>query len=135
MPNPSIRAVGDQLAVVAGCREIVLYRVTPGEGCILSGNCLLGHSGYSASGVAETDVTLVRLAPALFNELVAVSEDFRRFVFDMYGARLVEVMELMEEVAFHKVDTRLAKLSVQRGQWSWPRTRHWPTNWAACACS
>lgn len=101
--------------VSPGGREIVLYRVAPGEGCILSGSCLLGHSDYSASGVAETDVTLVRLAPALFNELMAVSEDFRRFVFDMYGARLAEVMELVEEVAFRKVDTRLAKLLVQRG--------------------
>lgn len=101
--------------VSAGGREIVLYRVTPGEGCILSGGCLLGHTDYSASGVAETEVRLVRLSPALFSELMAVSEPFRRFVFDMYGARLIEVMELVEEVAFRKVDTRLAKLLVQRG--------------------
>jgi len=101
--------------VSSGGREIVLYRVTPGEGCILSGGCLLGRTEYSATGVAETDVSLVRLPPALFNELMAHSEPFRRFVFDMYGARLAEVMELVEEVAFRKVDTRLAKLLVQRG--------------------
>lgn len=101
--------------VSSGGREIVLYRVTPGEGCILSGGCLLGHTDYSATGVAESDVRLVRLPPALFNELMTVSEPFRRFVFDMYGSRLAEVMELVEEVAFRKVDTRLAKLLVQRG--------------------
>ena len=99
----------------SGGREIVLYRVTPGEGCILSGGCLLGHTDYSATGVAETDVSLVRLPPALFNEFMALSEPFRRFVFDMYGARLAEMMELVEEVAFRKVDTRLARLLVQRG--------------------
>ena len=98
-----------------GGREIVLYRVTSGEGCILSGGCLLGHTDYSATGVAETEVRLVRLPPALFNALMAGSEAFRRFVFDMYGARLAEVMELVEEVAFRKVDTRLAKLLIQRG--------------------
>lgn len=101
--------------VSPGGREIVLYRVTPGEGCILSGGCLLGHSDYSATGVAETDVLLVKLAPRRFNELMALSEPFRRFVFDMYGARLAEVMELVEEVAFRKMDTRLARLLVQRG--------------------
>lgn len=101
--------------VSSGGREIVLYRVSPGEGCILSGGCLLGHTDYSATGVADTDVRLVRLPRALFNELMAVSEPFRRFVFDMYGSRLAEVMELVEEVAFRKVDTRLAKLLVQRG--------------------
>jgi CRP/FNR family transcriptional regulator len=98
-----------------GGREIVLYRVSPGESCILSGGCLLGHTDYSASGVAETDVRLLRLPPPLFNDLMAQSEPFRRFVFDMYGTRLAEVMELVEEVAFRKVDTRLAKLLVQRG--------------------
>jgi CRP/FNR family transcriptional regulator len=101
--------------VSPGGREIVLYRVTPGEGCILSGGCLLGHTDYSATGMAETEVQLTRIPPLLFNELMAVSEAFRRFVFDMYGARLAEVMELVEEVAFRKVDTRLAKLLVQRG--------------------
>ena len=40
-------------------REILLYRVDPGQGCILSGGCLLGHSDYTARGVAEQDVTLL----------------------------------------------------------------------------
>lgn len=98
-----------------GGREIVLYRVTPGEGCILSGGCLLGHDSYRARGLAETDVTLARIPPLLFQSLLVQSEPFRRFVFDMYGTRLAEVMELLEEVAFRKLDTRLARLLVQRG--------------------
>ncbi len=96
-------------------REIVLYRVSPGEGCILSGGCLLGQHGYAARGVAESDVALLRIAPAAFNHLIVQFEPFRRFVFDMYGARLAEVMELIDEVAFRKLDTRLARLLVQRG--------------------
>jgi len=99
----------------ASGREIVLYRVTPGEGCILSGSCLLGRSDYTARGFAESDVTVLKVPPALFGELMLQSDDFRRFVFDMYGARLAEVMELVEEVAFRKLDTRLARLLVQRG--------------------
>ena len=96
-------------------REIVLYRVSPGEACILSGGCLLSETEYSAQGVAETDVTLLRIPPHLFQELILQHPPFRRFVFDMYGARLAEVMELIEEVAFRKLDTRLARLLIQRG--------------------
>jgi CRP/FNR family transcriptional regulator len=96
-------------------REIVLYHVGAGEGCLLSGGCLLGHSDYRASGVAETDVTLVNLPPALFQELLVGFEPFRRFVFGMYGERLAQVMELVEEVAFRRLDARLAQLLVQRG--------------------
>jgi CRP/FNR family transcriptional regulator, anaerobic regulatory protein len=96
-------------------REIVLYRVSPGEACILSGGCLLSDSNYAAQGVAESDVTLLRIPPHLFQELILQHPPFRRFVFDTYGARLSEVMELIEEVAFRKLDTRLARLLVQRG--------------------
>ena len=96
-------------------REIVLYRVSPGEGCILSGGCLLGQNEYAARGVAESDVTLLKLSPAVFNDLIVNFQPFRRFVFDMYGTRLAEVMELIDEVAFRKLDTRLARLLVQRG--------------------
>ena len=96
-------------------REILLYRVEPGQGCILSGGCLLGHSDYAASGTAEEDVTLLSVPPALFQELLLESEPFRRFVFGMYGERLAEVMALVEEVAFHRLDARLARLLVRRG--------------------
>jgi CRP/FNR family transcriptional regulator len=96
-------------------REILLYRVEPGQGCILSGGCLLGHSDYSATGIAETDVVLLSLPPALFQELLLEFEPFRRFVFGMYGERLAEVLELVEEVAFRRLDARLAQLLVRRG--------------------
>ena len=96
-------------------REILLYRVEPGQGCIMSGGCLLGHSDYSASGIAEEDVTLLVIPPALFQQLIVEFEPFREFVFGMYGARLAEVMELVEEIAFRKLDARLAQLLVHRG--------------------
>jgi CRP/FNR family transcriptional regulator len=99
----------------ASGREIVLYRVGPGQGCLLSGGCLLGDTDYTARAVAEEDVTLVSLPPALFQELMLGFEPFRRFVFGMYGERLAEVMELVEEVAFRRLDARLAQLLAQRG--------------------
>jgi len=74
-------------------REILLYRVEPGQSCIQSGGCLLGHADYSASGVAETEVELLSVPPAQFNELLLGFEPFRRYVFGMYGERLAEVTE------------------------------------------
>ena len=46
----------------ANGREILLYRVEPGQSCILSGGCLLGHSDYTATGMAETDLTILNLS-------------------------------------------------------------------------
>jgi len=96
-------------------REILLYRVDPGQSCILSGGCLLGHSDYAARGLAEEDVTLLSIPPKLFDELLLTFEPFRRLVFGMYGERLAEVMQLVEEVAFRRLDERLAQLLVHRG--------------------
>lgn len=96
-------------------REILLYRVDPGQGCILSGGCLLGHSDYAARGIADADVTLINLPPAAFNALLLEHEPFRRFVFGMYGERLAEVMALVEEVAFRRLDERLAQALIHRG--------------------
>ena len=99
----------------ASGREILLYRVEPGQGCILSGGCLLGHSDYAARGIAEEDVTLASIPPAQFQALLLEHEPFRRFVFGMYGERLAEVMTLVEEVAFRRLDERLAQLLIHRG--------------------
>lgn len=96
-------------------REIALYRVDPGQGCIMSGGCLLGHSDYAARGVAEEDVTLLSIPPAEFQSLLLEHEPFRAFVFGMYGERLAEVMALVEEVAFRRLDERLAQLLIHRG--------------------
>ena len=96
-------------------REIVLYRVDPGQSCLLSGGCLLGQSDYSARGVAEEDVTLLRIPPDIFQRLMVDFEPFRRHVFAMYGERLAEVMELVDEVAFRRLDQRLAQLLIHRG--------------------
>ena len=95
-------------------RELQLYRVKPGESCLLSGSCLLGHANYDASGVAETDVELLVVPPAEFHALVASDETFRRHVFAMFGDRLAALMQIVEAIAYQKLDQRLAALLVQR---------------------
>ncbi|NBC31111.1 MAG: helix-turn-helix domain-containing protein [Alphaproteobacteria bacterium] len=89
-------------------REIVLYRVGPGETCILTTSCLMAARDYGAEAVAETDIRAVSLAGSTFQSLLADSAAFRDFVLSAYGERLVDVIELLVEVAFSRVDTRLA---------------------------
>ena len=97
-------------------REVQLYRITPGESCLLSSSCLLGGSDYSATGVAETAVTLLALPPALFHRLLAEHKPFRDYVFGLFSERLAELMSLVEAVTFHKLDQRLAALLLGKGE-------------------
>jgi len=95
-------------------RELQLYRVKPGESCLLSGSCLLGQTNYDASGIAETDVELLILPPAAFQALIAEDETFRRHVFALFGERLSALMQVVEAIAVQKLDQRLAALLVNR---------------------
>jgi len=94
----------------ASGREMLLYRVEPGESCIITSSCLLGHAPYTARGEAETPITLLILPSPVFDRLVAEQARFRDFVFHLFSERLAELMQLVEEVAFHRLDQRLAKL-------------------------
>lgn len=96
-------------------REIVLYRVEPGELCVLSGGCLLGDAPHTATGTAEGTVRLLMIPPAVFDGLIRESPPFRQMVFSMYGTRLADVMAVVEDVAFRRIDARLADLLVTRG--------------------
>ena len=95
-------------------REIVLYRVGPGETCILTSSCLIGGADYSADGVAEGALRLALLPPALFQRMIAESPAFRHFLFAMLSNRLTDLMERVERLAFHRLDRRLAEFLVER---------------------
>jgi CRP/FNR family transcriptional regulator len=90
-------------------REIVLYRVEPGQTCVLTTNCLLADGIYGADGVAETPLQGYTVSPSLFQELLARSAVFRRFVFSAYATRVSDLLMLIEEVAFGRIDQRLAQ--------------------------
>jgi len=90
--------------------EILLYRVGEGQSCMLTTTCLLGLQDYPAEGVAETDVELVVLSPKLFEQLLVGSDHFRRYAMAYIGERICDMMMLIEDVAFGRMDQRIARL-------------------------
>lgn len=98
-------------------REIVLYRVEAGQSCVLTTACLLAYEGYSAEGIAETDVRAIAIPRAVFDDLIAQSVAFRTFVFTAYSRRITDLFQIIEEMAFQRVDIRLAQklLDLERG--------------------
>ena len=104
------------IKLAANGRELMLYRVMPGGSCIISSSCLLGHSDYNARGIAETPLTLLALPVSTFTTLMVEHAPFRYFVFHLFADRIGELMQLVEEVAFARLDQRLAKLILARNE-------------------
>lgn len=90
-------------------REIVLYRVNKGQSCTLTTTCLFAKNNYPAEGVTETDIEALIIPLHEFNLGLAQSPSFREFVFNTYGNRLCDVISLVGDVSFNRIDIRLAK--------------------------
>jgi CRP/FNR family transcriptional regulator, anaerobic regulatory protein len=95
-------------------RELVLYRVLPGESCVLTTACLLGEEAYATEGIVERETRAIVVPAALFKALLARSDAFRDFVFRGFGRRVSDILAKMEAAVFLPVDARLAEALIQR---------------------
>lgn len=103
-------------------REIVLYRVSAGETCVITTTCLLGNSQYPASTIVEEEIQDVIIPDAIFQRLMIDSPVFRQYVMQNYGALISDLIVLLDEVAFQTLDARLAKCLLDMGSNTIQRT-------------
>lgn len=95
-------------------RSLELYRVMPGEICIVSASCLFGQTPLSAHGVSLQPSRLLVLPSDLLLRWCEHAP-FRRFVFGQFAGRLADLITLAEAVAFQRLDRRLAGALLGRG--------------------
>ncbi len=93
--------------------EIVLYRIQAGQSCVLTTACLLSHQDYSAEGISETGITAAAIPRQVFDDLVSQSPAFRNFVFAAFSKRITDLFLMIDEVAFQRIDVRLAQKLVE----------------------
>jgi len=101
-------------------REIVLYRIRAGESCVMTTACVLAVESYPAQGIAESDAQAAAIPLNVFDDLVGQSAQFRHFIFSAYSRRIAELFHIIEDVAFQRVDVRLAEklLDIAQGSTS-----------------
>jgi CRP/FNR family transcriptional regulator len=105
-------------------REVVLYRVTAGESCVMTTACMLAYEDYAAEGVAETDIAAAAIPRAVFDDLLATSKEFRTFVFTAYSRRMTDLFHVIEDIAFRRMDIRLAERLMARAEDGTLRATH-----------
>jgi CRP/FNR family transcriptional regulator len=96
-------------------RSIELYRVGPGEVCLLSSSSAFSSRRLAAHARTTLATRLWPAPPEAVMGWMALP-GFRRFVFDVFGDRLADLMGLAEAVAFQRVDQRLAAALLGHGR-------------------
>lgn len=97
-----------------GGRSLELYRVGPGEMCVVSAAALFGRAPMPAHGVASSPVELVLLGRETVDAWCS-DDAFRHHVFATFADRLADVIGLAEAIAFQRLDQRLAAALLGRG--------------------
>ena len=94
-------------------REITLYRVGCGETCILAVSCLLGGVDYPVIAEVEDDAEVLMLPIDALRTLMHRSEPWQRFVFSSLASSMMDVLSVLDEVAFRSMDARMASRLLQ----------------------
>jgi CRP/FNR family transcriptional regulator len=89
-------------------REILLYAVDPGQSCIQTTLGLIGGEAYTGEAVAAHPLRAVLIPAGLFDRLMQDEPAFRSFVLKSFARRMADVTRLLEQVAFARVEDRLA---------------------------
>ena len=108
-------------------REITLFRLGPGDACVLSASCVIRQIDFDTHMVADEDSELVIMNAEAFGELTDGSIHARCFLFEQATESFSAVMRTMEKLLFTRFDMRLASFLVSEcertGSYSLPLTQ------------
>ncbi len=96
-------------------RSLELYRVVPGELCLVSSASLFRSAPVSAQGISTKPTSLLMITPSVFVQWLETPV-FRNDVLGLFAERMADLTGLIDAVAFQRLDQRLAATLLGRGQ-------------------
>ena len=91
-------------------KEILMYYIIGGESCIMSFLGGLHNEKSKLKAVAEEDSEILFLPIERVRDLIREYPQWLEYIFKLYHKRFDELLELVNAVAFKKVDERLIDL-------------------------
>ena len=96
-------------------RSLELYRVVPGELCLVSSASLFRSAPLMARGISTRPTRLLLIAPLIFVQWLETPV-FRDEVLGLFAERMADLTGLIDAVAFQRLDQRLAATLLGRGK-------------------
>ena len=89
-------------------REITLYRLSPGDVCVLSASCILNSITFEVHIDAEEDTNVYLINIATFSKISNQNIYVENYAYKNANERFSDVMWAMEQILFMSFDKRLA---------------------------
>lgn len=91
-------------------REILLYYIQTGESCIMSFLGGLHHDTSKVKAIAEEETDILFIPIEGVNSLIKEYPEWLDYIFRLYHKRFEELLEVVNAVAFKKMDARIQDL-------------------------
>lgn len=95
-------------------REILLYYIKAGESCIMSFLAGIHNDTSKIKAIVEEDAEVLLIPVNKASEWIKEFPEWTDFIFALYQKRFEELLEVVNAVAFQKVDARLLHLLKQK---------------------
>lgn len=89
-------------------KEITLYRLSPGQMCMLSASCVLSAITFDVYVDAEEPTECYQITPQAFQDLSERIPAVKIFALETAVTRFSDVMWIMQQLVFMSMDKRLA---------------------------
>ena len=89
-------------------KEITLYRLFPGDLCMLSASCVLNSITFDVFIDAEEDSECVVVGGCAYEEISNRMPEVKIFTYETALSRFSDVMWVMQQILFMSMDKRLA---------------------------
>lgn len=97
-------------------REMVMYYLQPGETCVMSFLAALYNDTSKVKAVAEEDSEIVFIQIGKMRELMSKDPKWLNYIFQVYHKRFEELLDVVNAIAFKKMDERLLQFLKKKAQ-------------------
>jgi CRP/FNR family transcriptional regulator len=105
-------------------KEITITDVRDGEVCVFNALCVLANRLYPASAVTLVETKLLVTPAGWCRECAAQSEEMRKFLLGFVGDGVSQLLELIDDLAFKRMDERLSAYLIEKSDQGFVRTTH-----------
>ena len=90
-------------------REMILYFLGPGETCSMSFTCCMMNKKSAIRTEAVEDTSLIGIPIQYMDSWMTKYQSWKNFVMTSYDHKMVELVKVLDSIAFESMDTRLKK--------------------------